>query len=57
MAKIEGASREEVLGAVVLNLHHSGLASVMECLPRAVKGFENHLRDHENRNELLPENI
>jgi alkylhydroperoxidase/carboxymuconolactone decarboxylase family protein YurZ len=42
MAKIEGASREEVLGAVVLNLHHSGLASVMECLPKAVKGFENH---------------
>lgn len=42
MAKTEGASREEVLGAVVLNLHHSGLASVMECLPAAVKGFENH---------------
>jgi hypothetical protein len=42
MAKIEGASREEVLGAVVLNLHHSGLASVMECLPKAVKGFEDH---------------
>lgn len=41
MAKIEGAAREEVLGAVVLNLHHSGLASVMECLPAAVKGFEN----------------
>ncbi len=40
MAKIEGATREEVLGAVVLNLHHSGLASVMECLPKAVKGFE-----------------
>ena len=42
MAKTEGASREEVLGAVVLNLHHSGLASVMECLPAAVKGFEDH---------------
>lgn len=41
MAKNEGASREEVLGAVVLNLHHSGLASVVECLPAAVKGFEN----------------
>ncbi len=40
MAKKEGASREEVLGAVVLNLHHSGLASVMECLPAAVNGFE-----------------
>lgn len=40
MARTEGASREEVLGAVVLNLHHSGLASVMECLPAAVEGFE-----------------
>ncbi len=40
MAKNEGASREEVLGAVVLNLHHSGFASVMECLPAAVNGFD-----------------
>lgn len=40
MAKNEGASREEVLGAVVLNLHHSGFASVMECLPAAVTGFD-----------------
>lgn len=40
MAKKEGATRDEVLGAVVLNLHHSGLASVMECLPAAVNGFD-----------------
>lgn len=40
MAKKEGASREEVIGAVVLNLHHSGLASVIECLPAAIYGFE-----------------
>jgi alkylhydroperoxidase/carboxymuconolactone decarboxylase family protein YurZ len=40
MAKREGAKREEVLCAVVLNLHHSGLASVMECLPAAINGFD-----------------
>ncbi len=40
MAKNEGATREEIVGAVVLNLHHSGLASVMECLPTAINGFE-----------------
>ncbi|MGB9936411.1 MAG: carboxymuconolactone decarboxylase family protein [Methanobacterium sp.] len=40
MAKNEGATREEVIGAVVLNLHHSGFASVLECLPAAVDGFK-----------------
>lgn len=40
MAKKEGATREEVIGAVVLNLHHSGLASVIKCLPAAIDGFE-----------------
>ncbi len=40
MAKNEGATREEIVGAVVLNLHHSGFASVMECLPAAIEGFE-----------------
>ncbi len=40
MAKKEGAAREEIIGSVVLNLHHSGLASVLECLPAAIDGFE-----------------
>ena len=40
MAKNEGATREEIVGAVVLNLHHSGFASVMECLPAAIDCFE-----------------
>ena len=40
MAKKEGATRDEIIGAVVLNLHHSGFASVLECLPAAIKGFE-----------------
>lgn len=40
MAKNEGATREEIVGAVVLNLHHSGFASVLECLPAAIDGFE-----------------
>ena len=40
MAKKEGATRDEIVGAVVLNLHHSGFASVLECLPAAIDGFE-----------------
>lgn len=40
MARQAGASRAEVLGAVVMNLHLSGLATVLDCLPAAVEGFE-----------------
>ena len=43
MAKKEGATRDEIIGAVVLNLHHSGFASVLECLPAAIDGFEGKL--------------
>lgn len=43
MAKNEGATREEITGAVVLNLHHSGLSSVLNCLPGAIEGFEGKL--------------
>jgi AhpD family alkylhydroperoxidase len=42
MAKHEGATREEILGAVVLNLHHSGLSSMLDCLPAAIEGFESN---------------
>ena len=35
----EGATRDEVVSAVVLNLHLSGLAPVLECLPAAVRGL------------------
>ena len=40
MAKTAGATRKEVLGAVAMNLHLSGLAAVLESLPAAVDGFE-----------------
>ncbi|BDZ69981.1 carboxymuconolactone decarboxylase family protein [Methanobacterium petrolearium] len=40
MAKSRGASRDEILGAVVMNLHLSGLATVLDCLPAAVEGLE-----------------
>lgn len=40
MARNEGATRGEVIGAVVMNLHLSGLAAVLDCLPPAVEGFE-----------------
>jgi len=40
MAKQAGASREEITGAVVMNLHLVGLASVLDSLPEAIDGFE-----------------
>lgn len=40
MAKNEDATRDEIVGDVVLNLHHSGFASVLDCLPAVIKGFE-----------------
>ena len=40
MAKNAGATRKEVLGAVAMNLHLSGLGTVLESLPAAVEGFE-----------------
>lgn len=40
MARKAGATRDEVLGAVALNLHQSGLAPVLDGLPAAVEGFD-----------------
>ena len=40
MARRMGAKRGEVVGAVAMNLHLSGLAAVLDCLPSAVEGYE-----------------
>ncbi|MDO9045687.1 MAG: carboxymuconolactone decarboxylase family protein [Methanobacteriaceae archaeon] len=40
LARKMGASWEEVKGAVALNLHLSGLGSILNCLPAAKEGFE-----------------
>ena len=40
MAKQEGASRDEALGAVVMNLHLAGLAAVLDSLPSVIDGYE-----------------
>jgi AhpD family alkylhydroperoxidase len=40
MAREQGATREEVVGAVAMNLHLSGLVAVLDCLPAAVDGYE-----------------
>ncbi len=40
MARRSGASREEVKGAVVMNLHLCGLAPVLDCLPAALEGYD-----------------
>ncbi|HSO26254.1 MAG TPA: carboxymuconolactone decarboxylase family protein [Methanobacteriaceae archaeon] len=43
MARKMGASWEEVKGCVALNLHLSGMASVLECLPVAKEGYEQEI--------------
>jgi AhpD family alkylhydroperoxidase len=45
MAREQGATRDEVIGAVALNLHLSGLASVLDGLPAALNGFDLPLPD------------
>ncbi|MEN6329198.1 MAG: carboxymuconolactone decarboxylase family protein [Methanobacteriaceae archaeon] len=40
MARKIGATRDEVKGAVVMNLHLSGLSNVLNCLPAALDGYE-----------------
>ncbi len=40
MAKQDGASRDEVIGAVAMSLHLVGLAAVLDSLPSAIDGYE-----------------
>ncbi len=46
MAREQGATRQEVIGAVALNLHLTGLAAVLDGLPAAVQGYEMPLPRH-----------
>jgi alkylhydroperoxidase/carboxymuconolactone decarboxylase family protein YurZ len=40
MARAAGATRDEIIGAVVMNLHLTGLVTVLESLPAALEGLE-----------------
>jgi len=40
MAREQGASRQQVIAAVAMILHLTGLAAVLEGLPAAVDGYE-----------------
>ena len=40
MAWQAGATKDEIVGAVVMNLHLTGLVTVLECLPAALDGLE-----------------
>jgi alkylhydroperoxidase/carboxymuconolactone decarboxylase family protein YurZ len=44
MARNEGAAREEVIGAVVMNLHLAGLAAVLDCLGPAIEGYDEAIK-------------
>lgn len=40
MARQQGATRQEIIGAVAMNLHLAGLATVLDSLPSALEGYE-----------------
>ncbi|MCK9630839.1 MAG: carboxymuconolactone decarboxylase family protein [Methanoregula sp.] len=40
MAQDTGANKDEIVGAVVMNLHLTGLVTVLECLPAALAGLD-----------------
>ena len=40
LAHKTGAKKEEIVGAVVMNLHLTGLVTVLECLPAALAGLD-----------------
>ena len=40
MARKAGAKKDEVMAAVILNLHLRGLGVVLDMLPWAIEGFE-----------------
>lgn len=40
MARQAGATRQEVAGAVAMNLHLTGLAAVLDSLSAALEGYE-----------------
>lgn len=46
MAREQGATREEVIGALAMNLHLTGLSSVLDGLPAALQGYEMPLVPH-----------
>ena len=44
MAHMAGATKEEIVGAVVMNLHLTGLVTVLDALPAALDGLETAAR-------------
>jgi alkylhydroperoxidase/carboxymuconolactone decarboxylase family protein YurZ len=44
MAYKAGATKDEIIGSVVMNLHLTGLVTVLECLPAALEGVEEAMK-------------
>jgi len=49
MASMAGATKEEIVGAVVMNLHLTGLVTVLDALPAALDGVELALRKQQTK--------
>ncbi|WP_321507274.1 carboxymuconolactone decarboxylase family protein [uncultured Methanoregula sp.] len=49
MAHEAGATKEEIVGAVVMNLHLTGLVTVLDCLPAALDGLDAAVRRQQQK--------
>ena len=49
MAYQAGATRDEIVGAVVMNLHLTGLVTVPDSLPAALEGIEMATRKQQKK--------
>ena len=49
MAYQAGATRDEIVGAVVMNLHLTGLVTVLDSLPAALEGIEMATRQQQKK--------
>jgi len=49
MAHKAGATKEEIVGAVVMNLHLTGLVTVLDSLPAALDGIDTATRKKKHK--------
>ncbi|MFA4878380.1 MAG: carboxymuconolactone decarboxylase family protein [Methanoregula sp.] len=49
MAYGAGATRDEIVGAVMMNLHLTGLVTVLDCLPAALDGLDAAVKKQQQR--------
>ena len=53
MAHQAGATKEEIVGAVVMNLHLTGLVTVLDSLPAALDGIDTATRKKKQKKKVM----